>query len=78
MNLKPDLLLNLSANWLDDLLLQSFKDFPLIVINNLIRLLSMLHIPQHLKWIIDSHQKVVELIRPLHISHNHVKNEWEK
>jgi len=48
MNLKSDLFLYLSANWLDDFFGESFEDLLLVVVNNIIRLLSVLYIPEHL------------------------------
>ena len=38
----------------------------------------MLHIPQHVEWVVQGHYEVVELVWSLNVSHDHVEDVREQ
>mmetsp|Transcript_20692 Transcript_20692/g.31693 ORF Transcript_20692/g.31693 Transcript_20692/m.31693 type:complete len:219 (+) Transcript_20692:828-1484(+) len=78
MDLEADLHLNLAADGLDNLILESAIDFLLVVVNGYVRLLQVLHIPQHIQRVACCEKEVVQLVGPFRILHNKVENMWEE
>jgi hypothetical protein len=75
MNLYSDFFFNFSADWLSDLISECLVDFFFVIIHSDIRLFQMSDVPEHVNWIIQSHQEVVNLIGPFTICHDHFENE---
>lgn len=75
MDLNSDLFFNFPANWLDNFVCKCLINFSFVIIYSFIWLLQVLNIPKHIDWIAQGHQEVVQLVRPLAISHDHLEDE---
>lgn len=78
MDLETNLFLDLATDWLYYFLRKGSVDLFLVVVDSDIWLLEMFNVPDHLKWIIEGHQEIVELVWALDIRHDHVEDEWEQ
>ena len=78
MNLQSYLSLHSLAYWHYNLILKCLINFFFVIINSDVWCLQMFHVPEHLKWVIESHQEVVQLIWSLVIAHDHVKDVREQ
>ena len=77
-DLQTDFLLDLATNWFDYLCAERRVDLALVVVHRCIWRLQVLHVPQHLKRIVERQQEVVDLVRALDIAHDHVEDEREQ
>jgi hypothetical protein len=68
MNLDSQVLLNLTAEVLYDLLIKCFTHIGFVVVNPYIWALKMLTVSQKKNWIIQAHAEVPDSLEPLELS----------
>lgn len=74
MDLYSHFLFNLSANRLDDLVTEGLVDLFLIVVNCNVGFRKVLDVPEHVQWVIECHQEIVELVWSFGVGQNHFKD----